>query len=294
MGLARESEGAIAVFFEDIPDSKKQPAIIQKRDGGANYTTTDLATLEYRIQTWKPDEIVYVTDERQQLHFKQLFAIFRRWMPEVKVRLSHVWFGKILGADNKPFKTRTGENIKLDDLLDEAEERALAVVTEKNPELPEAGAQRDRAHRRPRRDQILRPRAESPERLRLQLGKNARAQWKHRAVSAICLHARSQHLPQGRGIHRPKNVSPIFALTAPDELALAKHLINFGLVLEAVVDDYRPNYLCTYLYELAGHFARFYENCPSAESRATGKSGPARALRPNRPRFKAGPQRSGH
>src|SRR5262249_44273300 len=108
-----------------------------KSDGGANYTTTDLATLDYRIETWKPDEIVYVTDARQQLHFKQFFAIFRRWMPGVKVRLSHVWFGMILGPDNKPFKTRTGENIKLTDLLDEAEERALVVVTEKNPELPE-------------------------------------------------------------------------------------------------------------------------------------------------------------
>ena len=80
-GYPRESEGATAVFFDDLPELKEQPAIIQKSDGGANYTTTDLATINYRIETWKPDEIVYVTDARQQLHFRQLFAIFRRWMP---------------------------------------------------------------------------------------------------------------------------------------------------------------------------------------------------------------------
>src|SRR6185436_1900789 len=137
IGLAQVSEGATVVFFDDIPELKEKPAIIEKSDGGANYTTTDLATLEYRIETWKPDEIVYVTDSRQQLHFQQLFAVFRRWMPKAHIHLSHVWFGMILGPDNKPFKTRTGENIKLSDLLNEAEERALAVVTEKNPELPE-------------------------------------------------------------------------------------------------------------------------------------------------------------
>ena len=102
------------------------------------YTTTDLATLQYRIATWNPDEIVYVTDGRQQLHFRQLFAIFGRWQPEARVKLAHVWFGKILGDDGRPFKTRSGETIKLSALLDEAEERAFALVTEKNPEMPEA------------------------------------------------------------------------------------------------------------------------------------------------------------
>ncbi|MGN6386408.1 MAG: arginine--tRNA ligase, partial [Verrucomicrobiota bacterium] len=138
IGLAKKSEGATVIFFDDIPELKEKPAIIEKSDGGANYTTTDLATLEYRLETWQPNEIVYVTDARQQLHFKELFTIFRRWMPNAPVHLSHVYFGMILGPDNKPFKTRTGENIKLTDLLNEAEERALAVVTEKNPELPES------------------------------------------------------------------------------------------------------------------------------------------------------------
>jgi arginyl-tRNA synthetase len=259
--IARESEGAVAVFFEDIPELKEQPALIQKSDGGANYTTTDLATLEYRIETWKPDEIVYVTDARQQLHFKQLFAIFQRWMPDVKVRLSHVMFGMILGPDNKPFKTRTGENIKLNDLLDEAEERALAVVTEKNAELPEA-----------ERKEIARivgigaikysdllPNRQSDyvfnwEKMLAFTGNTAPyLQYAYTRVRSIFRKAAET---------MTEKKTPVFALQSADELALAKHLMNFGLVLEAAADDYRPNFLCNYLYELAGHFARFYESCP--------------------------------
>src|SRR5262249_39764575 len=137
-GIARESDGAMAVFFEDIAQLKDTPALVQKSDGAFNYATTDLATLEHRLKTWHPDEIVYVTDARQQLHFQQLFAIFRRWHPEASVELAHVWFGSILGEDGKPFKTRSGETVRLSELLDEAEERAFKVVSEKNSELPES------------------------------------------------------------------------------------------------------------------------------------------------------------
>jgi len=87
----------------------------------------------YRVQTWQAQEIAYVTDGRQQLHFHQLFAAYRRWHPEAKVKLAHVWFGSILGEDGKPFKTRSGETVRLSGLLDEAEERALKVVSEKAP-----------------------------------------------------------------------------------------------------------------------------------------------------------------
>src|SRR6185503_8662597 len=116
------------------------PALVQKSDGGFNYTTTDLATIQHRLETWNPQGIVYVTDGRQQLHFTQLFAAFGKWHPELagKVKLAHVWFGSILGEDGKPFKTRSGETVKLADLLDEAEERAFKVVSEKNADLPEA------------------------------------------------------------------------------------------------------------------------------------------------------------
>src|SRR4029434_1107102 len=143
-------EGAMCVFSDRTLPEKDDPfliqrdgqwvdipAIVQKDDGGANYLTTDLATLDYRLREWSPDEIVYVTDGRQQHHFRQLFAIFRRWKPETTTRLAHVWFGTILGADGKPFKTRSGDTVKLVDLLDEAEERALKIINEKNPTLPE-------------------------------------------------------------------------------------------------------------------------------------------------------------
>ncbi|MGA2854765.1 MAG: arginine--tRNA ligase, partial [Verrucomicrobiota bacterium] len=150
-GIARESEGAIAIFFDDIPQLKERPALIRKSDGGFNYATTDLATLAHRLETWKPDEIIYVTDGRQQLHFQQLFAAFHKWQAvgvqalaceggtlKRELQLAHVWFGSILGEDGKPFKTRSGETVKLADLLDEAEERAFKIVSEKNPDLPEA------------------------------------------------------------------------------------------------------------------------------------------------------------
>jgi arginyl-tRNA synthetase len=261
LGVARESEGAAVVFFEDIPELKEQPAIIEKSDGGANYTTTDLATLEYRLETWKPDEIVYVTDVRQQLHFKQFFAIFRRWMPQVKVRLSHVWFGMILGPDNKPFKTRTGENIKLTNLLDEAEERALAVVTEKSPELPEN--ERKEIARIVGLGAIkysdLLPNRQSDyvfswEKMLALTGNTAPyLQYAYTRVRSIFRKAEESV---------SQKCEPLFELNSADELTLAKHLLNFGLVLDAVVDDYRPNYLCNYLYELAGYFARFYESSP--------------------------------
>src|SRR5207244_5161212 len=148
-GIAKESQGAKAILSDGSLPPKEDPFlinkegqwvpnpfIIQKQDGGFNYATTDLATLAHRLETWHANEIIYVTDGRQQLHFRQLFAAFRRWHPEVKVKLAHVWFGSILGEDGKPFKTRSGETIRLSDLLDEAEERAFKLVTKKSPDLP--------------------------------------------------------------------------------------------------------------------------------------------------------------
>lgn len=263
IGLAKKSEGATVIFFDDIPELKEKPAIIEKSDGGANYTTTDLATLEYRLETWQPNEIVYVTDARQQLHFKELFTIFRRWMPNAPVHLSHVYFGMILGPDNKPFKTRTGENIKLTDLLNEAEERALAVVTEKNPELPES-----------ERKEIARvvgigavkysdllPNRQSDyvfnwEKMLALNGNTAPyLLYAYTRVQSIFRKAEATLTPG-------ESLEPQFELSNPDELQLARHLMNFGITLEAAADEYRPNFLCNYLFELAGHFARFYESCP--------------------------------
>jgi len=263
IGLATESEGATVIFFDDIPELKEKPAIIEKSDGGANYTTTDLATLEYRLETWQPAEIVYVTDARQQLHFKELFNIFGRWMPNAPVKLSHVYFGMILGPNNKPFKTRTGENVKLTDLLNEAEERALAVVTEKNPDLPEA--ERKEIARIVGLGAIkysdLLPNRQSDyvfnwdKMLALNGNTAPYLLYAYTRVRSIFRKAQESITPG-------ETLEPLFELNSPDELLLAKHLMTFGLTLEAVADEYRPNFLCNYLFELAGHFARFYESCP--------------------------------
>jgi arginyl-tRNA synthetase len=273
-GIARESEGAIIVPFEDSPQLKSNPAMIQKSDGAFNYATTDLATIAYRLETWHPDEIVYVTDGRQQLHFQQLFAAFRRWHPEVKVKLAHVWFGSILGEDGKPFRTREGEVVKLADLLDEAEERALKVVTEKNNDRPEAERLPD--SELPKIAPVvglaaikyadLLPNRQSDyvfswdKMLALQGNTAVYLLYAYARIRSIFRKGNAESGSVGRA------ATGAILLNTPQELTLAKHLLNFGLILEAVADEYRPNFLCNYLYDLAGHFTAFYEKCPVLKS----------------------------
>ena len=273
-GIARESEGAVGVFSDGTLPPKQDPflvnrdgewipdpALVRKSDGGFNYTTTDLATVDYRIKTWSPDEIVYVVDDRQAGHFRKLFLTFARWQPEAaqRVKLVHVGFGKILGDDGKPFKTRSGDTVKLAELLDEAEERALKVVTEKNPDLPEA-ARREIARvvgLGSVKYADLLPNRQSDyvfswdKMLALQGNTAPYLQYAYTRIQSIF--RKAGELPSS-------NIQRV-ALIAPEELALAKHLLNFGLTLEAVAEDYRPNLLCNYLHELAGYFASFYEAC---------------------------------
>jgi len=265
--IARESEGAIAVFFEDNPHLKEHPTLVRKSDGGFNYTTTDLATLAYRLETWKPDEIIYVTDGRQQLHFQQLFATFAKWKAQLPSasshlpKLAHVWFGSILGEDGKPFKTRSGETVKLADLLDEAEERAFKIVSDKSPELAET--QRREIARVVGLGAVkyadLLPNRQSDyvfswdKMLALQGNTAPYLQYAYARIRSIFRKSETWNKE-----HRTKNIE----LKAPEEIALAKHLLNFGLALEAVAAEYRPNFLCNYLFELAGKFTSFYENCP--------------------------------
>jgi len=286
-GIARESEGALAIFFDELPQLKGNPALIRKSDGGFNYTTTDLATLAYRLETWQPDEIIYVTDGRQQLHFQQVFAAFRKWQsflsegrvtrapnsekesqglaelaPPKDVKLAHVWFGSILGEDGKPFKTRSGETVKLADLLDEAEEKALKIVSEKSPELSEA-ARREIARvvgiGAVKYADLL-PNRQSDyvfswdKMLALNGNTAPYLQYAYTRIKSIFRKAEETFNIQ----HSTLNIQ----LAAPEEIALAKHLLNFGLTLEAVAEEYRPNFLCNYLFELAGKFTSFYENCP--------------------------------
>ncbi len=257
--IAEESEGAMAVFFPDDAQLADKPAIVRKSDGAANYTTTDLATLQHRLAEWAPDEIVYVTDGRQQLHFQQLFKIFRRWKSDATVRLEHVWFGSILGPDGKPFKTRSGEVVRLADLLDEAQERAYAVVSEKNAELDETqrreisrvvglGALKyaDLSNNR-QTDYVF----DWDKMLALQGNTAPYLQYAYTRARSIF-----------RKVDAPDFANITVAAAAPEELGLAKHLMNFGQTLEMVADDHRPNFLCNYLFELAGHFSCFYEACP--------------------------------
>jgi arginyl-tRNA synthetase len=282
-GIATESRGAKAIFSDGSLPPKEDPFlihkegqwapnpfIVQKTDGAFNYATTDLATLAHRTETWHADEVIYVTDGRQQLHFRQLFAAFRRWRPQARTKLAHVWFGSILGEDGKPFKTRSGQTIRLAELLDEAEERAFKVVSEKSPELPEN-----------QRRQIARivgvgavkyadllPNRQSDyvfswNKL-LALNGNT-APYLQYALARI----RSIFRKAGLDTAPPLEPGAQLDLSDPEEIALAKHLLGFGLVLEAVAQEYRPNFLCNYLFELAGHFTAFYENCPVL------KSGPA-------------------
>jgi arginyl-tRNA synthetase len=263
-GIAQPSEGATVVFFPESPELKDHPAMVRKSDGGFNYTTTDLATLLFRWQGGKwnarPGEIIYVTGAPQQLHFKQFFAVFRRWHPEADVKLAHVWFGSVLGEDGKPFRTRAGDTVRLEDLLDEAEERAFKVVTEKNAELDEA-----------QRREIARVVGLGAIKY-ADLAQNRQSDYVFSWDKMLALQGNTAPYllyayTRIRSIFRKGGEAAAagageYVLAAPEELALARHLINFGLVLDAVVEDYRPNYLCGYLYELAGHYARFYENCP--------------------------------
>jgi arginyl-tRNA synthetase len=294
-GIARESEGAMAIFFDDPPQLKEQPALIRKRDGGFNYATTDLATLAYRLETWQPDEIIYVTDGRQQLHFQQVFAAFRRWqaalsegrvsrvpnssgekslgltelVPPKDVKLAHVWFGSILGEDGKPFKTRSGGTVKLADLLDEAETRAFKIVSEKNPDLPEA--QRREIARVVGLGAVkyadLLPNRQSDyvfswdKMLALQGNTAPYLQYAYTRIKSIFRKSDVASALRADGSAHSAG-STTLALSAPEEIALAKHLLNFGLTLEAVAEEYRPNFLCNFLFELAGKFTSFYENCP--------------------------------
>jgi len=280
-GIARESDGAVCVFsdgqlpqeqdpflIKDKDGWRDNPALVLKSDGAANYTTTDLATLQYRIETWRPDEIVYVTDGRQQLHFRQFFAIFKRWQPHAAehVKCSHVWFGSILGDDGKPFKTRSGETIRLADLLDEAEERSFAQVSERNPTLSEEerreiariigiGAVKY-ADLLPHRqgDYVF-----SWERMLSFQGNTA----PYLQNAYVRIRSIFRKLTEAGAAW--DQAQPI-SLEQPAELALGKRLLQFGEVLPLVLVDHRPNTLANYLYELANTFHAFYEACPVLKS----------------------------
>jgi arginyl-tRNA synthetase len=185
-------------------------------------------------------------------------------------KLAHVWFGSILGEDGRPFKTRSGETVKLADLLDEAEARAFKIVSGKNPDLPEA--QRKEIARLVGLGAVkyadLLPNRQSDyvfswdRMLALQGNTAPYLQYAYARIRSIFRKAQETSSIEHEPRHRMSGQASNIELAAPEEIALAKHLLNFGLTLEAVAGEYRPNFLCNYLYEMAGKSTAFYENCP--------------------------------
>jgi len=266
-GVAEISEGAACIFFRDNPALADKPCLIRKGDGGFLYATTDLATIEYRIERWRPDEIWYVVGAPQQLHFDQVFAAARKM--GVKTGLRFIPFGSILGEDRKLMKTRSGDNVSLRSLLAEAEERALALVEQKNPELS-GEEKRDVARavgigavkyadlsQGRMTDYVF-----SWERMLSFQGNTAPyLQNAHVRVRSIF-----------RRLDGPWERPAALALREPAEAALGKKLVQFGEITPGVLDDFRPNLLANYLFELANTFHAFYEACPvlKAEEPARG------------------------
>ncbi len=271
-GLARESDGALCVFPPGFKTKEGEPLpfIVQKSDGAYLYATTDLAALRYRVNELKADKIIYVTDARQIQHFQMLFKVaeMAKWdrRDGQKVELVHVTFGSVLGENGKPLKTRSGENVKLKDLLDEAVERARAVVEEKNPDLPPEQKARiaeavgtgavkyaDYSNNRTS-DYVF-----SFDRMLALDGNTAPyMQYAYARVRSI------ERKAETRSVNVEDELRSIQGLDlgAPTELDLGKHLVRYAEAIEAADGDYRPNYLTSYLYDLAQKFSAFYAECP--------------------------------
>ena len=252
--IAEKSQGAVVVRNPAIAE---EPYLIRKSDGAFLYATTDLAAIQYRTEELQADRIIYVTDSRQQLHFRWLFDTARRW--GVKTELEHVWFGTILGPDRKPLKSRDGTPLKLIDLLNEARERAATILRSKRPDLPPEDlaakaellgiASLKYADQLPNRnlDYVF-----TWEKLLAFDGNTApyilNAYVRTRSI------LRKADLP-----HRP--IAPV-KIAQPEEEVLARLLLRFGDAVELAAADRKPHHLCGYLYELAGQYHRFFEACP--------------------------------
>ena len=260
-GLAVEDDGAKVVFLDEFKNKEGEPAayIVQKKGGGFLYSTTDLACIRYRVRELKADHIIYVVDTRQSLHVAQLFAASRKagWLPE-NVKAEFIGFGTMMGKDGKPFKTRSGDTVKLVELLDEAVERATALVKEKNPELDNATAA-----------QIGRSVGIGAVKY-ADLSKNRTSDYifdwdnmlsfeGNTAPYLQYAYTRVQSELKKAG-EWSQTEQPV--LTEPLECQLAAELLKFEDVLQTVADSSYPHYLAAYLYQVASLFSRFYEACP--------------------------------
>jgi arginyl-tRNA synthetase len=281
-GIAEVSEGAVVVFFRDIPELADKPCIIRKRDGGFNYATTDIATVDYRLDDLKADSVWYVVGAPQTLHFKQIFEIARRQGYQADLR--HITFGSILGEARKLMKTRSGENVPLRELLEEACRRARKIIEEKNPDLSEAekidvaqkigiGAVKyaDLSQYRMTDYVFLWDKMLSLQGNTAPYLQNAyvriRSIFRKAGESPVATSLGGVREETGR---RPVATSLI--LTNPAEINLAKRLCQFAEVVPQVLNDFRPNILANYLFEVANSFHTFYEACPVLKSEEPARS----------------------
>ncbi|MEU3986708.1 arginine--tRNA ligase [Streptomyces sp. NPDC026672] len=261
-GVAVRSEGALCVFFDDVkgPDGNPVPLIVQKSDGGYGYAATDLSAIRDRVFHLKADTLVYVVDARQSLHFKMVFETARRagWLGD-GVKAQQLAFGTVLGKDGKPFKTREGETVRLVDLLDEAIERASAVVREKAQDLSEAEITE-------RGTQVGIGAVKYAD-----LSTSANRDYKFDLDQMVSLngdtsvylqyaYARIRSILRKAGEVRPA-AHPELALHEA-ERALGLHIDGFAETVGEAAREYAPHKLAAYLYQLASLYTSFYDKCP--------------------------------
>jgi len=266
-GLAEISEGAVCVFFRDIPELADKPCIIRKRDGGYNYATTDVATVDYRINDLKADTIWIVTGAPQILHFKQIFEIARR--EGYKADFRHITHGSILGENRKLMKTRSGDNVPLRELLDEACARARKIVEEKNPDLSD-----------PEKIDIAQKIGIGAVKYG-DLSQYRMTDYVFSWDKMLSLQGNTAPYLQNayvriRSIFRKAGETQTkidqLVLAEAAEINLAKLLCQFAEVVPQVLNDFRPNILANYLFELANSFHTFYEACPVLKSEEPARS----------------------
>jgi len=259
-GIARESEGAMIV---DLEEENLGVCIVRKSDGAFNYATTDIATVLSRVADFAPRRIIYVTDERQQLHFRQFFRVCRMLgVTEEQVGLDHVWFGLMRLAEGT-FSTRQGNVIKLELLLDEAESRARAILAESRPEMPE-----DEAERLAREIGIGAVKyadlSQSPQTLVTFTWEKALAldgnsgpylQYAHARICSV----RDRYREQFAG--RDPDIEPL-RLGLESERSLALKVLRFPVAVREAAENYRPSLLADYLYDLSQSYSSFYQQVP--------------------------------
>ncbi|WP_409159556.1 arginine--tRNA ligase [Pectobacterium sp. B2J-2] len=262
-GLAVESEGATVVFLDEYKNKEGEPmgVIIQKKDGGYLYTTTDIACAKYRYETLNADRVLYYIDSRQHQHLMQAWTIVRKagYVPD-SVSLEHHMFGMMLGKDGKPFKTRAGGTIKLSELLDEAYDRALKLIAEKNPQMESdeltalakvvsIGAIKYADLSKSRTTDYV---FDWDNMLAFEGNTAPYMQYAYTRVASIFKRA---------GIQEDSLTQPI-TLSDEREFSLATRLLQFEETITTVAREGTPHVMCNYLYDLAGLFSGFYEHCP--------------------------------